>query len=64
MKGMGYGKGYKYPHDFEDAFVLQDYLPEALKNIRFYHPKDSGFEKELMERLDAYLKRRRSAGGK
>jgi putative ATPase len=58
MKGLGYGKGYKYPHDFEDAFVLQEYLPEALKNVRFYRPKDSGFEKELAERLDAYLARR------
>jgi putative ATPase len=60
MKGLGYGKDYKYPHDFEGAFVLQDYLPEALKNIRFYLPKDSGFEKELAERLASYLKRRES----
>ncbi len=64
MKGLGYGRGYKYPHDYQDAFVLQDYLPEALKNIRFYLPKNSGFEKELAERLDAYLARRRAEGGK
>jgi putative ATPase len=64
MKGLGYGRGYKYPHDYQDAFVLQDYLPEALKNVRFYLPKNSGFEKELAERLDAYLARRRAEGGK
>ncbi len=58
MKGLGYGKDYKYPHDFENAFVLQDYLPEALKSVRFYHPKDSGFESELARRLDAYFARR------
>ncbi|MBP2681482.1 MAG: putative ATPase related to the helicase subunit of the Holliday junction resolvase [Candidatus Krumholzibacteriota bacterium] len=60
MKGLGYGRGYKYPHDYEDAFVVQDYLPEALKDFRFYLPKDSGFEKELAERLNAYLARRRA----
>ena len=60
MKGLGYGKDYKYPHDYEGAFVLQEYLPEALRNIRFYLPKDSGFERELAERLDAYFKKRES----
>jgi len=64
MKGLGYGKDYKYPHDYEGAFVLQDYLPEALKSIRFYLPKDSGFEKELAERLNAYLKKRGREGEK
>ena len=62
MKGLGYGKDYQYPHDFEDAFVLQEYLPEALRNVRFYHPKESGFEKELAQRLDAYLARRKAEG--
>jgi len=60
MKGLGYGKGYKYPHDYEGAFVLQDYLPEELRDIRFYFPKDMGFERELSERLDAYFKKRDS----
>lgn len=39
MKKMGYGKGYKYPHDFPQVKVKQDYLPESLKNRRFY-PKE------------------------
>jgi putative ATPase len=60
MKGLGYGKDYKYPHDYEGAFVLQDYLPEALRDVRFYHPKDAGFERELAERLEAYFKKRES----
>jgi putative ATPase len=58
MKGLGYGKDYKYPHNYADAWVLQEYLPEELKNFRFYLPKESGFEKELAARLEAYLKRR------
>lgn len=58
MKDIGYGEGYKYPHDYEAAFVLQDYLPDSLGGSRFYEPKDSGFERELKNRIDAYLKRR------
>jgi putative ATPase len=58
MKGLGYGKDYKYPHDYEDAFVLQEYLPDELRDMRFYRPRDSGFEKELAKRLEAYLARR------
>jgi putative ATPase len=58
MKRLGYGRDYKYPHDYEDAFVLQEYLPEELKTVRFYQPKDAGFEAELAERLKAYLARR------
>jgi putative ATPase len=64
MKGLGYGKDYRYPHDFEDAWVLQEYLPEELRKYRFYQPKESGFEKELATRLDAYLKRRETERGK
>jgi putative ATPase len=59
MKQMGYGAGYKYPHDFEGHYVAADYLPEALRQRRFYHPSQSGFERELAERLSAW---RRAAG--
>ena len=58
MRDLGYGKGYEYPHDYKDAFVAQEYLPEELKAVRFYHPKDAGFEEELGRRLEAYLARR------
>ncbi len=38
MKEMGYSKGYKYPHNFKDAKVAQDYLPEELKDRKYYRP--------------------------
>ncbi|MBA7609418.1 Replication-associated recombination protein A [subsurface metagenome] len=51
MKGMGYGKGYKYAHDFPGHFVKQQNLPDALKGKRYYSPSDQGFEKEVKRRL-------------
>ncbi len=51
MKQLGYGKSYKYAHDYQDHFVLQDYLPKALKSSRYYEPSQEGREKELAERM-------------
>lgn len=51
MKGLGYGKGYKYPHSFKGAEVEQDYLPERLKGQEYYKPNDRGYEKEIKERM-------------
>ena len=51
MRKMGYGKGYRYPHHFEGAFVKQAYLPEELKERRYYEPSSRGFEEELRQRL-------------
>ncbi|KFE72440.1 replication-associated recombination protein A [Hyalangium minutum] len=53
MKNLGYGGGYKYPHNFEGHYVPEDYLPEALKARRFYKPSQNGQEKELSERYEA-----------
>jgi putative ATPase len=53
MKSMGYGGGYKYPHNFEGNYVPEAYLPEALKSRRFYKPSTNGFERELSERYEA-----------
>ena len=47
MKNMGYGKGYRYPHNYPDAKVEQEYLPDKVKNRIFYKPTDRGFEKEI-----------------
>ena len=47
MKEIGYGKGYKYAHDFPDAYVPQDYLPEKLKGRVFYKPTDRGYENQI-----------------
>jgi putative ATPase len=38
MKGLGYGAEYRYPHDYRDAVVEQECLPEALAGARFYEP--------------------------
>jgi len=51
MKDIGYGKGYKYAHDYSGAVVDQTHLPEKLLSRKYYSPADRGFEKELMERL-------------
>ncbi|HTW91615.1 MAG TPA: replication-associated recombination protein A [bacterium] len=50
MKGLGYGKGYKYAHDFKDAKVEQEHLPPSLKGRKYYRPTDRGFEAELKKR--------------
>ncbi len=50
---LGYGKGYKYPHDFPGHFTPQNYLPGGLENIRFYKPADNPAERKL----DEYLRR-------
>jgi len=53
MKELDYGRGYLYAHDFTDAFVPQEYLPEALRGEqgRFYQPTDRGYEKIIGERM-------------
>lgn len=40
---------YIYPHDYKGAFVVQQYLPDKLKNRKYYHPKDIGYEKQVKE---------------
>ena len=52
MKRLGYGKGYKYAHDYTDAQVDQEHLPEELKGSRFYFPSDRGYEKTIKESLE------------
>ena len=56
MKGLGYGKGYKYAHDFEDAKVDQEHLPPSLKGRKYYRPTDRGFEAEVKKRNRARVR--------
>ena len=49
---------YKYPHDYKNAFVKQQYLPDKLKNKKYYHPKDLGYEHKLKE-IYLYLERQK-----
>lgn len=51
MKDIGYGRGYKYAHDYNGAVVDQNHLPDRLLSKKYYSPTNRGFEKELLERL-------------
>ncbi len=51
MKKMGYGRDYRYPHDHENHFVNENYLPESAAKKVFYRPSDQGSEKAILERL-------------
>ncbi|HOJ00444.1 MAG TPA: AAA family ATPase [Anaerolineaceae bacterium] len=50
-KALGHGKGYRYPHEFPDHFVAQQYLPTDLIGKTFYEPSDQGREKAIAEAL-------------
>jgi putative ATPase len=51
MKNLGYGQGYQYAHDDRDGLVLQEHLPEALKNSTYYQPTNRGYEAIIKDRL-------------
>ena len=51
MKGMGYGKDYKYSHDYPGHFAAMQNLPDSLKERRYYRPSDQGYEREVAQRL-------------
>jgi len=51
MKEIGYGKNYKYAHDFQNHFVEENYLPDDLQNKQFYFPTEYGQEKRLKDWL-------------
>ncbi len=51
MKELGYSKGYLYPHNYDEGYVEQDYLPEELKKRTYYRPKGIGREAEIIERM-------------
>jgi putative ATPase len=51
MRQMGYGRGYKYAHDYPDHFVKQQNRPPSLQGKRYYVPTEQGYEKEIAARL-------------
>ncbi|MEP6680578.1 MAG: replication-associated recombination protein A, partial [Chloroflexota bacterium] len=57
----GYGKGYLYPHDFADADVEQQYLPDELADKVYYEPSDQGLETKIGERLERLRRQRLEA---
>jgi putative ATPase len=62
MQEEGYGRGYAYDHDAEEAFSGQNYFPEALERQKFYDPPERGFEREIRKRLEYWAKLRRERG--
>lgn len=51
MKDLGYSKGYKYAHEYDNAEVVQEHLPDQLRGNVYYTPSDRGVEKKLKEKL-------------
>jgi len=62
MERMGYGKGYRYAHDYPEHFVRMENLPEALRGRRYYEPTDQGAERAMGERLRRWWGARGEAG--
>jgi putative ATPase len=56
-KGFGHGEGYQYPHAFRDHYVPQQYLPDAMQGTFFYNPEPVGYERQLVERMQAHRER-------
>jgi len=58
MKDLGYGKNYKYPHDYPEHFIEEEYLPENIKGKTYYHPTEQGFEREIKKRLEIWRRKK------
>ncbi|HUI25439.1 MAG TPA: replication-associated recombination protein A, partial [Candidatus Kryptonia bacterium] len=59
MKGLGYGRDYKYAHDYDEHVVAQQHLPDKLKAQRYYEPTDIGEERAIKERLTRWREKNR-----
>ncbi|HEY3289092.1 MAG TPA: AAA family ATPase, partial [Anaerolineae bacterium] len=62
-KGLGHGKDYVYPHEFDQHFVAQNYLPREISGMTFYTPSDVGYEQKVAERLERWRAAQRAALG-
>jgi putative ATPase len=63
MKDEGYGRGYAYDHNEEQAFSGQNYFPDGMERQNFYAPTSYGYEAEVKERLDRWAALRKTKGG-
>jgi putative ATPase len=64
MQQHGIGVGYRYPHDFEEADVEQQYLPDELADRRYYLPTEQGYEATIANRMTARAEQRASGQAK
>ncbi|WP_407495103.1 replication-associated recombination protein A [Pseudooceanicola sp. MF1-13] len=62
MKDQGYGSGYNYDHDAEDAFSGQNYFPDGVARPDLYQPVERGFERDLKKRVEYFNKLRQKRG--
>ena len=62
-KGLGHGKDYRYPHEFDEHFVAQNYLPREISGMTFYAPSGIGYEQTVAERLERWRAAQRAALG-
>ena len=62
-KGLGHGKNYAYPHEFEGHFTPQNYLPRNIAGMTFYTPSNQGYEQMVSDRLDRWREAQRQALG-
>jgi putative ATPase len=63
MQELGYGAGYAYDHEAEEAFSGQNYFPDGMARAAFYQPRDRGFEREIGKRLAYWAKLREERNG-
>jgi len=64
MEDLGYSKGYKYAHSYEEGYVYQEYLPDQIRGMKFYEPREMGFEREIIKRLKYWKSLAATRGGK
>ena len=65
MKGLGYGKDYRYAHDEPDAFAAgESYLPEGMPAVEWYKPTERGLELRIREKLAELRRLNEEARGK
>lgn len=63
MKQMGHGRGYRYPHDFEGHYVVQNHLPEAIADLRLFDPRETGEEADMARRVERWRALGHARGG-
>ncbi|HWP23265.1 MAG TPA: replication-associated recombination protein A [Candidatus Binatia bacterium] len=59
MRKLGYGRDYRYAHDYEDHVVAQEHLPKELVGRRYYAPSEAGYEKEIKARLKLWEEKKK-----